>query len=95
MLAALGIEVEAFAQAVDEARSGGGRSSLLPPAELVAECETIRGERIVATKAQEDAQATELRARERELLEKALESVEQRQEEFMAEMRMRLGLAKP
>ena len=95
MLAALGIEVEAFAHAVDEARSGGGRSSLLPPAELVAECETIRGERIVATKAQEDAQATELRARERELLEKALESVEQRQEEFMAEMRMRLGLAKP
>ncbi len=95
VLAALGIEVEAFTHAVDEARSGGGRSSLLPPAELVEECETIRAERIVATKAQEYAQATELRARERGLLEKALESVEQRQEEFMAEMRVRLGLAKP
>ena len=95
VLAALGIEAEALARAVDQARSGGVRSSLLPAAELLAECETIRAKRIVATKAQEYARATELRERERELLEKALEPVERQQEDFVAVMRARLGLAKP
>jgi hypothetical protein len=94
-LTAIGIEVEAFAHAVSETRSHGGRSSLLPAAELVAKCETVRAQRIVATKTQEYVQATELRARERELLEKALHSVEEPQEKFIAEMRSRLGLTKP
>ncbi len=95
VLAALGIEAEALARAVDHARTGGGRSSLLAPAQLMAEWETIRAKRIAATKAQEYARATELREREDELCEKALEPVEQQQQDFVAVMRARLGLAEP
>ena len=94
-LAALGIDADAVARTVDEARAGGGRSALLPPPELLAECEEIRAEKLSAIKAQGYAKATDLRERERELLEQALEPVEERREEFVAQMRTRLGLVKP
>ncbi len=94
-LAALGIDTDAFARTVDEARGSDRRSSLLPPPELLAECEQIRAERLSAIQAQEFTEAAELRERERKLLEQALEPVEERREEFVAQMRARLGLLTP
>jgi len=94
-LAALGSYADALARAVAEARGSGGRSSLLPPPELLAECEEIRAARLSAIKAQEFTDAAELRERERKLLERALKPVEERREEFVAQMRARLGLLTP
>ena len=94
-LAALGIDADALARRVDETRGTSVRSSLLPPQEVLAECEQIRAERLTAIQAGGYGAARELRDRERALLEEALEPLEARQQEFLSQLRVRLGLAKP
>ena len=94
-LAVLGIDRDALAQAIREARRGAGRSALLPPPDVLAECEQVRAERLAAIKARNYPHAAELRERERELLERALEPVEQRQEEFLDELWERLERGRP
>ncbi len=91
-LRALGIDAETLARAVEQARTRGTRSSLLPPPALVAECEQVRDERIAATQAQDFPRAAELRQRERDLLNQALRAIEARQEQVLADIRARLGL---
>jgi len=61
-------------------------------ARAVAEARGSGSRRI---KAQEFTDAAELRERERKLLERALKPVEERREEFVAQMRARLGLLTP
>ena len=85
-LTALVIDLDALAQAIEQARLGSGRSALLPPPDVLAQCEQVRAERLAAIKAQDYPQAAELRERERELLASALEPVEQRQETFLANL---------
>ena len=58
------------------------------------ECEQIRAERLAAIEAGRYGEARELRDRERALLENALEPVEARQEAFLSQLYVRLGLAK-
>jgi Clp amino terminal domain, pathogenicity island component len=92
-LAGLGVDVERLARAVEEARRDGARSALLPPAALLAECDKIRAEKEAAIAQQEFARATELRERERELLNQALTAAEERQDQMLAEVRARLRLS--
>lgn len=90
-LVALGIDAEALASAVADARRANRRSTLLPPLALLAECDEVRAEKEAAIEAQEFARAAELRERERELLKRALTAVEGRQDESLTELRRRLG----
>ncbi len=94
-LTALGIDLNALAQAIEQARRGARRSALLPPPDVLAQCEQVRAERLAAIKAQDYPQAAELRERERELLASAPEPVEQRQETFLAALWGRLEHGSP
>jgi hypothetical protein len=94
-LTALGIDLDALAQAIEQVRLGSGRSALLPPPDVLEQCEQVRAERLAAIKAQDYPQAAELRERERELLASALEPVEQRQETFLADLWGRLEHGSP
>lgn len=92
-LKALGVHADALARAVDEARGSGPRSSLLFAPELLAPIEQARVEKLAAIEAEQFEQAAEIRSRERKLVAAALESVPKpRQEQFVAQMRARLGL---
>ena len=86
-LAAVGIDATALAGAGDEARRSDMRAALLPPPELAAEIEQLRAEERAAVQ-----RAADLRDRVRELTEQARQTVEQRQEEVLDEVRGRLGL---
>ena len=92
-LAELGVGAERLARAVDAARRDEARSALLAPAALLEECDRLRREKEAAIDAQEFDRASELRERERELLNKALGEVEAQQGEVLAEARSRLGLS--
>jgi len=94
-LTALGIDLNALTQAIEQARLGSGRSALLPPPDVLEQCEQVRAERLAAIKAQDYPQAAELRERERELLASALEPVEQRQETFLVDLWGRLEHGRP
>jgi len=96
-LTALGIDLNALAQAIEQARLGARRSALLPPPDVLAQCEQVRAGRLAAIKAQDYPQAAELREREREreLLASALAPVEQRQETFLADLWGRLEHGSP
>lgn len=89
-LTALGIDLDSLAQAIDQARSHGGRSALLPPPDVLAECDEVCAERLAAIKAKNYPEAAELRERERDLLASALRPVEQRQKKFLDELWGRL-----
>ena len=89
------MDADTLARTVDEARAASGRSSLLPPPALLAECEEIRSEKLAAIKAEQHSRAQELRDREQDLLEEALRPIEARQEELLSALRTRLGIAKP
>jgi len=91
-LAALGIDAETLARAVEEVRGSGARSRLLPPPGLATEREQVRAEVAAAINAHDFALAAKLRERERELLTQALQQIEARQQEMLAELRARLGL---
>ena len=86
-LARLGVGVEALAREVEDARAERPRSALLPPAALLAQCDEVRTEKEAAIEEQEFARATELRERERELLNQALAAVEGRQDRLLIELR--------
>jgi len=92
-LAGLGIEAAGLVEAVEEARRGVARSTLLPPAALLAECETVRAEKEAALQAQELQRWAELRDRERTLLGQALRATEGPQQDLLARLRERLGSA--
>jgi len=94
-LAALGIDLDALVQAIEQARRGARRSALLPPPDVLAQREQVRAERLAAIKAQDVPQAAELRERERELLASALESVERRQETLLVDLWERLEHGRP
>ena len=91
-LGALGLDAKALARSAEDARGGDARSSLLPPAALLAECDAVRAERVTALSAQQGERAAELRRRELELLAEAHEPVERQQEELLMEVRASLGL---
>lgn len=93
-LAALGIDTETLAHAIEEVRSGGARSRLLPSSTVATEREKVRSEKVAAIQAHDFVRAADLRDRERELLKQALQAVETRQQEVLAEVRARLGLGK-
>ena len=80
---------------MESARRGGGRSQLLPSPELLTECERLRAERLAALKAKNYVEAAELRDRERELLKRALQPAEERQERLLSELWTRLAPEKP
>jgi hypothetical protein len=94
-LAALGVDADTLARAVDEARGSGARSSLLPAPELLAPLEQARAQKLEAIEEHQFEQAAEFRHRERELLASALEVIEPRQQQFVAQVRARLGLDTP
>ena len=91
-LAALGVDADALARAVDQARASRRRSTLLFAPELLAAIEQARAEKEQAVNANQFVQAAECRNRERELLEAALETVKPRQDQFALQLRARLGL---
>jgi len=92
-LAALGIDPETLTRALEEVRSSGARSRLLPPSALATECEKVRAEKAAAIQAHDFARAAELRERERDLLKQAFQGIEAGQEKVLAKVRARLGLS--
>jgi ATP-dependent Clp protease ATP-binding subunit ClpA len=91
-LAALGVDVEAIVRAVAEARRADVRSSLRPPAELLAEADKVRLEKEAAIHRQDFEEAAKLRDRERRLRNEARSVVIPQQEAVLRELRTWLGL---
>jgi len=92
-LAALGVDAERLARAAEKSRRGGTRSKLAPRATVRAECDEIRAEKEAAIEAHFFQRAARLRDRERELIRKAGEVVDEGPiDELLAEARRRLGL---
>ena len=74
--------------------AAGSARPLLPSRELVAEIETVRGEKDAAIRRRAREAAAGWRDRERELTEQARRTVEQRQDEVVNEIRGHLGLTR-
>ena len=92
-LADLGLDVEAIIRAVTEARQADVRSSLRPSAELLAQADEVRREKLVAIQTQHFNYAAELRDRERQLINEARIAVIPQQEAVLSDLRARLGPA--
>ena len=91
-LAGLGIGPEVLSPAVDEARRAHGHTGLLPPSALTGEIDTVRKERFAKLAAQHFEEASELRQRERQLVDQARELEQRALDDALAETRKRLGL---
>ena len=92
-LAGLGIKVEALSLAVDEARRAGAYPGPLPPSALRAEIEAVREEINAMAAARKFAKVTELRDRERQLVDESKKLERRTLDDALAEIRNRLGLA--
>jgi ATP-dependent Clp protease ATP-binding subunit ClpA len=92
-LAAVGIDADRLARAVEEVRDAGARSSLFGRSELTEEIEQVRREKEACIEAQEFEAAADARDRERVLTNQALEVNRRRGDEALERVRPTLGLA--
>jgi hypothetical protein len=89
-LSSLAVDAAALAQALDKARSGGARSELLWPTEVVPPNDDARAARESATSLETLAES---RDDLRNQTDAARTIIEQRRHELLRELRSRLGLA--